>query len=961
MTGSSALVEPKLLAFSGGGFNTHSILSGIFGGALDRLEQLGDQAGLQTLMRDVGGIGANSGGSWFLTHLAYSQIFNDQFDTSQDRDQYTTSGYIGVLEDVVESANLIDITSIPGAEAVLGKLSEWVAAVTQFLVDNFPAGSQAAANLFAELGISVGDLLREFLAATTRLVGEISFFLKFPLIAPDAPLLDQRAIVQTLVCGPLGMDSELATRTLADARLPWAADVDFAIAAALPTRNTILHVKPWLLGFDRMWSSANSDVAGAHFRPLAIESTVDASGVAAGYAILPGGPVNLSYANDRLFGPADATVPVASVLDGSALTVLDATIASSSALGLLGAPDMFGSIAWLLRAGAILGGAPLAALLPIEKSLAQLFREMAPVASLANGLFAMPRVSAGFDDFDARYAQAVTDRQVRVIDGAYIDNTAAAFALRQAQAERGVAGAFDLTVFSSSNEATSDGIQVALDASGTLSSFKIRRDVALLFGLGVGGNSGGGGASSPPGTPVDGPFPVLSDQMPSPQIFAPQAWFNERVVWEFQSGDLRLQFFDLEVVTVENAALGITGGQGGRVRIFAVNNEDATILPLGPYSNYHDNFELLRAAIADEAGGMHVLSALGLLPLISLDGGQLQIIGTDEASTLVGRAGSDTLYGGENDDVLNGRLGVDRMIGGLGNDIYVCNDENDQVIESLESGIDIVCSWSSWLLGEHLETLVLLGNEGRSGTGNALDNRLRGSAGDDVLQGLAGDDVLDGRAGADTLYGGTGNDVYIIDDVSDAISEHADGGLDRVRSAVAFALGEHLENLLLIGDDPISGTGSGLDNRLIGNAADNLLQGGEGNDRLFGDDGDDTLLGCLDAPTGGRGERDVLGGGPGRDIYILGSSSGVFYSDGAAGTAGRLDYALILDFKVGEDVLQLAGEPGDYGLRPSTLAGPAGAALWWESTGTAELIAIVRSADGIPLTETNLLGTALFV
>ena len=955
MTAISTPPGSKLLAFSGGGFNTHSILAGMFAGALDQLDQLGDEAGLATLMRDVAGIGANSGGSWFLTHLAYSQIFTDQFDTRLDRDEYTTTGYIGAVEAFVAGSGSSDIAQIPGAPEILSQLSTWVGAVTQFLTDNFPEGSPAALQLLAELGVSASTLLQGFLAAAARITGEITFFLKLASILPQGSGLDQRLVAQALVYGPLGMDSELAAQTLDGARLAWAADVDFSIAAALPTRDALLHVKPWLLGYDRMWSAASPISTGTQSRPLAIDSVVDAAGVISGQVTLPGGPVTLAFGNDKFFGPASTNVEVSSVLDASALGIVDATVASSAAFGLLARPDAFGAIAWLLRAGAILGGNPLAALAPIEKNLAQIFRDMAPLASLANGVFSMPQVPAEVDDFDARYSAAVAEREVRVIDGAYIDNTAAAFVLRQAQSEQGITTPFDLTVFSSSNESTSAGIQVVIDEVGTLSSFRIRRDVALLFGL------GGHSAPTPPGTAVDGPFPVLPDQMPSPQIFAPGGWLRERVEWEFQSGDLRLQFFDLDVVTVENIELGITGGQAGRLRVFAVNNQDATIFPSALYSNYHDNYNLLRAAIADESGGLHLLSALGLLPLISLDGSQLEVIGGDQAAVLIGRAGNDTLYGGESDDLLNGRLGVDRMVGGRGGDIYVCDNAGDWVVETLDGGRDWVRSWLSYALGDHLEGLVLLGDEGLSGTGNALDNRLMGSGGNDVLIGGAGDDLLNGRAGADTLDGGAGHDVYIVDSAFDLVLEAVDAGTDLVRSAVTLSLGDHLENMLLTGDSAINGTGNALRNRLIGNDAANVLHGGAGADWLAGGVGDDVLFGCLDSPTGGQGERDVLRGGADRDLFVLGSARGVFYDDGAAHTAGRADYALVLDFKVGEDQLQLAGQLSDYYLGATGFAGLAGTGLWWERGATDELIAVLRSANDITLTGLNTLSPAIFI
>ena len=68
---------------------------------------------------------------------------------------------------------------------------------------------------------------------------------------------------------------------------------------------------------------------------------------------------------------------------------------------------------------------------------------------------------------------------------------------------------------------------------------------------------------------------------------------------------------------------------------------------------------------------------------------------------------------------------------------------------------------ASRTLGAYVERLVLTGGALR-GTGNDLANRITGTA---------GSNVLDGGAGADTLDGGAGNDVYVVDNLGDAIDE----------------------------------------------------------------------------------------------------------------------------------------------------------------------------------------------
>ena len=81
------------------------------------------------------------------------------------------------------------------------------------------------------------------------------------------------------------------------------------------------------------------------------------------------------------------------------------------------------------------------------------------------------------------------------------------------------------------------------------------------------------------------------------------------------------------------------------------------------------------------------------------------------------------------------------------------------------------------------------------GTGNALNNVITGGDLADTLSGLGGNDTLDGGLGADTMAGGTENDVYIVDDIGDVVTELALGGTDRVESDVDYTLGAEVENL----------------------------------------------------------------------------------------------------------------------------------------------------------------------
>ncbi|MBD2197674.1 MULTISPECIES: calcium-binding protein [Calothrix] len=250
--------------------------------------------------------------------------------------------------------------------------------------------------------------------------------------------------------------------------------------------------------------------------------------------------------------------------------------------------------------------------------------------------------------------------------------------------------------------------------------------------------------------------------------------------------------------------------------------------------------------------------------------------------------------------------------------------------------------------------------------------QLNGTWDNDVIYGLEGDDILFGDLGNDTLYGGTGkdtmegglgDDIYIVDNTSDQVIEGLWSGIDTVRTSVTYTLSNNVENLQLTGSALINGSGNNLDNAIDGNSNNNSLSGRDGNDLLRGLGGNDTLYGGTgkDTLNGGDGNDrlvgdsgfDVMIGGSGRDVFVLGDQNKLYYDGGAL-----LDeYALINDFKLGEDIIQIQDNPpGYYDFRLGSFNGVTTVDIYarplWDGFG-GELIAKVLGHSNIASIESS--------
>ncbi|MGZ9063550.1 MAG: M10 family metallopeptidase C-terminal domain-containing protein, partial [Allosphingosinicella sp.] len=213
-----------------------------------------------------------------------------------------------------------------------------------------------------------------------------------------------------------------------------------------------------------------------------------------------------------------------------------------------------------------------------------------------------------------------------------------------------------------------------------------------------------------------------------------------------------------------------------------------------------------------------------------------------------GSFGPDTIDGAGGRDIISGYSGHDFLYGGDGND-YVSGGNGNDLIEG----------------GVGADNL-------QGGVGNDI---IRGGADQDTIDGGAGDDWIDGGAGADAMFGDGGSDTYEVNDVGDEVAESGGHlGVDRVRTALSYALTDEVEELVLTGSAAVNGTGNAIANLILGNSAANILDGAGGDDILDGGGGIDTTI-----------------GGGGSDVHRIGDP-GDLAVEQAAGGIDRVETAL---------------------------------------------------------------------
>ncbi|MFC1457152.1 hypothetical protein ACETIH_10555 [Microvirga arabica] len=208
----------------------------------------------------------------------------------------------------------------------------------------------------------------------------------------------------------------------------------------------------------------------------------------------------------------------------------------------------------------------------------------------------------------------------------------------------------------------------------------------------------------------------------------------------------------------------------------------------------------------------------------------------------------DYLEGYDGNDWLDAGAGADTLDGGSGNDTYIVDHKDDRIFEVVGGGYDVVWTSSNFAMAPDAEIEEL------RAASSAYSLALAGNGFRNLIVGTSGNDEIDGKGGVDTLIGGAGNDLYIVDDAFDVVSESDGEGYDTVIAEVSYRLADYIEALKAAGGSAfINLTGNALPNEIIGNLGANRIEGLDGNDHLYGDGGNDSIY-------GGNGQDMIFGG-----------------------------------------------------------------------------------------------------
>ena len=548
----------SFLSFSGGGWNTFSNIAGAITGGLDELEDSGTERNIDNLLESYNYISGNSGGTWFLTALGFSDDFRDTLEDRITADDYNTNGFNARVKEVFDGYN--------SSHTNLFRYS--TDKEVSFL------------NLMSSFGFNWGDFVK------SSVYDPIS----------DYSLSSKSFSSGNLALWTAGKHLSYATGLASGSSL----NADGQLEATSPP---IVSRLAWdqtkgFSGINQVYTNESN------FAPLSIE--IEPSGLSRYRLIDTYDQEHLKIEFTHNGSSSNQTPPVNDSYlregDSSSLNVLDPSIASSAAVAASAFPSAVRNM---------IGNFKIPGFGSTDNQIAYFLRSLAPISTFsnadtfqANHYYPSGVIGIGheyspglFSKFDTNWQHINEKGYIRTVDGGYLDNTSLAYNLSAAAAKGELVDGFEATLYHNSTESI-DGLITINGESGT--NALIPEDLAALFGLDDYERKTGSTGEV---------YQNRESELWSlpPQIFGTDSLTGENLepVWKYDasisdpSNDIQLRYWEVDVETKENKDYGIPGGIEGSVRIFSSLNPSSDAIPYmeSIHEDYKDNFNTWREAI----------------------------------------------------------------------------------------------------------------------------------------------------------------------------------------------------------------------------------------------------------------------------------------------------------------------------------------------------------------------------
>jgi Ca2+-binding RTX toxin-like protein len=269
------------------------------------------------------------------------------------------------------------------------------------------------------------------------------------------------------------------------------------------------------------------------------------------------------------------------------------------------------------------------------------------------------------------------------------------------------------------------------------------------------------------------------------------------------------------------------------------------------------------------------------------------LVGNDAANEFVGGVCNSIAYGGKGDD----------LYGNYTKPIELPNEGNDEALGLAREYL----SHDPLKVGLRFADLTASSNIEKfngPGTGSDSAETFDAQPGYDIPGSLR---ILNGGLSADTYLGGSVRSVFVVESAGDQIIDDGDNE-ETIMSAVDYTLPEPFERLTLLGNSPITATGSAGSDHLNGelNSAANVLSGGAGDDTYTLGIGDS----IIEDANGGSDTMAVSGDwvlDPALSVEnIRADGSGFGFHFIGDSRDNKLDWALRVDAKGGDDFIRQA-------------------------------------------------------